>query len=247
MLYIEVGNSTLKLARRNSDGTFRVSRFTHPAQLLEEIPPKAEMLLAPVAESKVGNILPQLQERGAVRLLGRDQFTEFLADSYDTPETLGLDRILQLSALDADAIVISCGTGITIDALFRGSPFWGAILPGFTTASRGLSAQAPALPIVSSNDAVAIPARSSRTSIANGILLGTVLALQGLADILADEIGADQSLPVVVTGGEGEVLRSIWRSEREIVIRPALLFEGMARKGAKGQRRKEDGGSIFPR
>ncbi|MCB0712105.1 MAG: type III pantothenate kinase [Ignavibacteriae bacterium] len=247
MLYIEVGNSTLKLAHRNSDGTFRVSRFTHPTHLLEEIPPKAEMLLAPVAESQVGNILPQLKERGTVRLLGRDQFREFLADSYDTPETLGLDRILQLFALDVDAIVISCGTAITIDALFRGSPFWGAILPGFTTASRGLSAQAPALPVVSSNDTVLLPARSSRTSIANGILLGTTLALQGLADMLADEIGASQSLPVIVTGGEAEVLRSFWRREREVTVRPALLFEGMARKGAKAQRDKEEGGSILPR
>ena len=65
--------------------------------------------------------------------------------------------------------------------------------------------------------------------------------------MLADEIGASQSLPVIVTGGEAEVLRSFWRREREVTVRPALLFEGMARKGAKAQRDKEEGGSILPR
>ncbi len=231
MLYLEIGNSTCKLAERKPDGTFRTERFDDSPSLLSAIPIGAELLLAPVAEAKASALLPQLAERGTIHRLDRSDFADFVAGSYDTPETLGLDRILHLYALETDAVVISCGTGITVDALRDGRPYWGAILSGFRTASEGLSAHAPALPVISSEDPPQLPARTTQDSLANGLITGTTLAIQGLADLLAGAIGLEDAAPAIITGGEAEILAGLWRSQRSLEIRPDLLFAGMARKG----------------
>ena len=230
MLYIEIGNTTYKLARKDEKEEWQIHRYDHPEPLLSEIPIGSEILIAPVAEARSVEILPQLDERGIVQSIERKDFEKFLQGSYDTPETLGLDRILQLYALEKDGIVVSCGTAITVDGFCDSKPLWGAILPGFTMAAEGLSKRIPALPVVSADDLTGIPARSSLESIANGIFLGTLYAVQGLVEALAEEGGIAPSVPVTITGGAGEVLLDLWQDTREAELRPALLFEGMARK-----------------
>ena len=234
MLYLEVGNTTFKLAEQEADGSFIIHRFDTPADLLAFIPSDRRLLVAPVAAAKAHQILPDLEARHQIEMLEREDFTEFIGDTYDTPETLGLDRILHLSTLDEECIVISCGTGITIDALHNGKPSWGAILAGFRTASEGLSAHAPALPIVSLDDLQGLPARTSRGSLANGLLLGTGLAVQSLVTLLANALGLEKTAPVILTGGDMDVLATLWNGERTIVRHPDLLFTAMVH--AKAQR-----------
>jgi len=230
MLYLEIGNTTLKLAQRTPEGTFQITRFTDLDSLRAEIPLEASLLVAPIAEERGEAITNALQDHAHVSVLHRDLFFDFIGESYDTPDTLGLDRILNLYALHRDGVVISCGTAITIDALSRGKPFWGAIMPGFRTASEGLSAHAPALPVISVDDLGPIPARTSRGALANGIIWGTVIGVQGLALTLAQGTGLPEDVPVIVTGGEAEIMTKIWLSDYDLLVESALLFEGMERK-----------------
>lgn len=229
MLFVEIGNSTLKIARRISAGLFVLERLTNADDLIERLRRETDPItIAPVAEGRALEILPLLSAQKNVRLLERSLFTDFIGDSYDTPDTLGLDRILNLFAVKEDGIVISCGTAITIDAIVDGRPYWGAIIPGFRTAAQGLHNAAPALPIVSADDLGSFPARTSRESVANGVILGTALAVSGLADLLAKRLRLPAHAPVILTGGDAPLMSRLLHIERPVEVRPALLFEGMA-------------------
>lgn len=229
MLYLEVGNSTFKLARRRSDETFHVERFSEESHLLEKLDAFSDrILLAPVAGERAAHLVPLLSSFD-LHVLDNGNFRAFIGDSYDTPDTLGMDRILNLFALEEDATVISCGTAITIDVLSQSLPGWGAILPGFTTARKGLVAGAPALPEVSVTDLDGLPARTSHGSVANGIYIGTAFAVRGIASYLAKSTGLHEKAPIVLTGGDARLLAELWGEEPYVTVVPDLLFQGMHR------------------
>ena len=229
MFYLEVGNSTFKLAQRRSDETFRIERFSEASHLLEKLSSFSDhVTVAPVAGERAAHLLPLLSGFNP-NVLDNQDFNFFIDNSYDTPHTLGLDRILNLFALEEDAVVISCGTAITIDALSQGSPYWGAILPGFNTAGKGLVAGAPALPEVAVTDLDGLPARTSRGSVANGIYIGTAFAVRGIAAYLAQAVGLSDKAPIVLTGGDARLLAELWGDEPYVTVVPDLLFQGMYR------------------
>jgi pantothenate kinase type III len=226
-LLLEIGNSTLKLARVAPDGEIDVTRYGSVESLTAELGEgRPQVLCAPVGRELSAMALPILQRVTRLHVISREDFAGFIAGSYDTPETLGLDRILNLVGLAGDGIVISCGTAITVDAVVAGVPHWGAIMPGFRTAAEGLHARVPALPLVSPDSSTALPARTSHASVANGVLLGTASGAQGLARRLAG-IARDTRMPrVVLTGGDAMLLAELWEGERPEVDE-TLLFRGM--------------------
>jgi pantothenate kinase type III len=225
-ILLEIGNSTIKVAHA-SDGAITIERYSNVEALLRRCEAATEPLIcAPVGGVLSARVLERLEEVRDVTVIDRAEFSSFIGDSYDTPETLGLDRILNLRGLRGDGIVISCGTAITVDAVADARPVWGAILPGFRTAADGLTARIPALPLVAFDDGIGLPARSSRRSVANGVLFGTALAAQGLAARLAAMAFNATAPRIVLTGGDAELLRSLW-SDGGVEVDEAILFRGM--------------------
>ena len=232
--FIEIGNRTIKLARRVEENGFRVTRYDDVLELGEEIINSSlcHFSIVPTAEARLTEVLGVLPHDCGARIINRHDLTGFIGESYDTPETLGLDRMLQLHALDDDGIVVSCGTAITIDARANGRPLWGAILPGFSTAAKGLHAHAPALPIVGPHTAVGLPAHSTMMSIANGVLLGTALAAYGVIDMLCEAGGIGADVPIYLTGGEVYLFMRFWKHGRVVIHRDDLVFVGAEKVSA---------------
>lgn len=227
-LLLEIGNSTVKLATADYDGRLAVERYSNLEALLRRIEAAAAPIVAALTGGAHGaDVLERLGDAAEITLVERSAFDRLVGDSYDTPATLGLDRILNLAGLDSDAVVISCGTAITVDALSNGRCFWGAILPGFTTAADGLHARIPRLPLVSTRMPTSLPARDSLTSVSNGVLLGAALGAQGIAADLATIAFGGGSPRTVLTGGEAEVMKRFWRGSAHVSIDDALLFRGM--------------------
>ena len=185
------------------------------------------IVCAPVGRALAADALPRLRERHTVRVVDRSHFRDFVGDSYDTPETLGLDRILNLAGMKGDGVAISCGTAITVDAVASGRPSWGGIMPGFRTAAEGLHARIPALPVASLDAVPELPARSSVASVVNGVLLGTALAAASLARLLARDLFGSSPPRIVITGGDARLLARLWSGGEEVVVDDALLFRGM--------------------
>jgi pantothenate kinase type III len=258
VLLLEIGNTTIKLARPLGDDAFVLERFASADDALRRLASSGEpVIVAPVGERHSPRILERLNARGNVRVITREALARFVARSYDTPETLGLDRVLNVMGLTADAIVISCGTAITVDARVGGTPVWGAIMPGLATAAEGLNVRVPALPLVDVERPPRMPARTSLDSVANGVLLGAAHAARGLAAALArstrrslrhgavDESSRDDAplqatLPVILTGGDAQILERLWPAELDAhdeldrpIVDELVLFQGML-KAADG-------------
>jgi pantothenate kinase type III len=228
-LLLEIGNSTVKLAQQRGDGTFAISRYDRLDDAIGELERSSgRVLCAAVGRELSAALLSRLAPE-RVRVITNNDLRGFIGDSYDTPDTLGLDRVLNLLGLDGDGIAISCGTAITADAFANGVPLWGAILPGFRTAANGLHERVPALPLVEPQSPTGLPARTSYQSVANGVLLGTALALRGIADHLATAAGLSNPR-IILTGGDAEVLKALWQIP-DIEIDDGLLFRGMMSVG----------------
>ena len=238
--WVEVGNTTFKLARpREGEKGWSVSRFKSISGLLGAVDERSEIIVAPVAEERAAELQRVSSERELhVRTIGRGSLLSFIGDSYDTPETLGLDRILNLAGLRGDGVVMSCGTCITVDAIIESRPAFGAILPGFATASRGMMAAVPVLPKPALEATPGIPSRSSQNSVDLGILHGTMHAALGIARSLAESVQRNpESPPLVLTGGGAglmaRMVREIggdgdWTADSVVTV-PGLLFDGMRR------------------
>jgi len=227
---LEIGNTSAKLvpAGKRPEGS-SILRFDDVEPLLDRLALiGGKVLCVPTGSRMSRQILDRVPSTVRARVLEWDDFLDFIGETYDTPETLGLDRILNLIGLEGDGIVVSCGTAITVDAVARGRPFWGAILSGFTTASEGLHNRIPALPSIDiSTNTPALPARSSKASVANGVLLGTALGAQGIVRAIARQLFVDIHPRIVLTGGDAELMLSLWEGDERPVIDEALLFKGM--------------------
>lgn len=235
-ILLEIGNSTIKVAHAAEDGSLRLERFSNLEALLRRCERGDEKIICAPVGAMSDEILDRLRDTRDVRVLDRSAFNHFVAGSYDTPETLGLDRILNLIGLAGDGIAISCGTAITIDAIASGRPIWGAIMPGFRTAAEGLHARVAALPLVALDEATGLPARSSARSVANGVILGTALAARALAMQLTARSFDGAAPRIVVTGGDASILAEHWSVGEAASNAPEvdelLLFKGMLRSDA---------------
>jgi pantothenate kinase type III len=226
--YIEIGNTTIKVARRDAGAGFAVERFADPATSLRAVQAGETALVAPVAGVRAAEILPSLERADVdVTVIERSAFAAFVGDSYDTPDTLGLDRILNLYALDADGIVISCGTAVTVDAAADGRPYWGAIGPGFGMTARAMIEHAPDLPLVGIGDLLELPSRTSRASVAYGVFRMLADGIQHTVERMERAVG--RALPCIVTGGDAAYLTSLWTRTDALEEREHLIFEAMAK------------------
>lgn len=152
---------------------------------------------------------------------------------YDTPQTLGLDRVAAAAGAYSlysgrACVVVDAGTALTVDVLdAEGTFLGGTISPGISMQFKALHEGTHRLPEVSLSeypvDSVGKVARDTRTAIATGVVDGMVDRLY-----CAQRPGA----VMAVTGGDGEILyRKLMEREHpdgaEIVYLPYLVAQGL--------------------
>jgi type III pantothenate kinase len=131
------------------------------------------------------------------------------------PERVGRDRLYAaraaLALARAPAIVVDCGTALTVDAAGPGAVFHGgAIAPGPALLARTLGAGAAQLFTIDAPSLADVPAlgRDTREALASGVVHG----LRGAAERLVREVAraAGFAAPAVVaTGGAVELLLAV--------------------------------------
>lgn len=232
-LFIEIGNSTIKCVEDLNARDPEVLRFTNVFELLERLQQTDNPIIcAPIGEELRDKVLPQLQAFPSLQLITGEDVADFVGNSYDTPETLGLDRVLNLLGMRKDGIVVSCGTAITIDALHGGRPYWGAIMPGFRTSTEGLHQRVPLLPVIDPDQPPEYPARTSIASVTNGIVAGTAYGAAGIVGTLNHRLFGGSG-KVILTGGDALLLRRLWEAWTQVEVDEVLLFRGMRKLSKK--------------
>ncbi len=134
-----------------------------------------------------------------------------LTISYDTPDTLGVDRIAAAVAANAkypneNTLVIDCGTCVTYELIQRGTYCGGAISPGLKMRLAAMNHFTQRLPLVDeTNEAPLWPGKSTNQSMLAGAIKGWELEIKGFIDHQRHQ---SEQLNVILTGGDAHRFES---------------------------------------
>jgi type III pantothenate kinase len=161
-----------------------------------------------------------------VHILSHNLPLPFTID-YDTPETLGSDRIAAAAGAHlrfpgSDILIIDAGTAITFDFLSGNEYKGGNISPGISMRFMALNKFTGKLPLIKKTDEYNSPGKSTREAIIAGVLTGINYEINEY--IRTFEV-ISEDLKVIVTGGDGNFLR------RKIYFKhyymPDLVIDGL--------------------
>lgn len=220
-----LGNTNLRLVRFSGDTIAHDQRIptSEATHQLPDIPTDAPIVLVSVVPPVADELLVAWQHH-PVLLVNAE--TARLAIDYTPPNALGADRLANAAALKArwgGGIAVDCGTATTLTVVdAEGVVRGGAIMPGLGTARASLftgTAQLPEVPLQAPEGPWGT---STIGSIQTGLVHGHVGAVMHLVERMRQGLGP--TLPVVLTGGWSELLRSLLPADYE--WDPNLTLEG---------------------
>ena len=198
---------------------------------------------------------PDLERKLAEELA---RFTGFLPGLHHglridctSPETVGLDRLFAargaLELVGRAAIVVDCGTALTVDwvtppsaplgteaGVFMG----GAIAPGPKLLAAALERGGARLPEVAAAPSAPALGKNTREALEAGVAVGLRGAARELVAGLCEAAGGS-SLPVVLTGGAAAFMTSGDPLAVEVIESPDLVHVGLLAAMATDERRAE--------
>ncbi len=132
-----------------------------------------------------------------------------IAIEYDTPQTLGLDRVagaVGASMLGGDVMTVDAGTAVTIDIVAGGRFKGGNISPGLRLRFRSLHEFTSRLPLENPEGEIPAFGHDTSTAIRSGVVNGLV------AEIVSAFMSARKKYPelkLILTGGDADFLASM--------------------------------------
>lgn len=211
-LIIDVGNTRTKIA-------LFVDGKLEKSELWNGVLPEADNAIVSITGEK-----PEWLPKGCVELNSRLRLPIEL--DYDTPETLGSDRIAAASEAWIESgfkpvMVIDAGTCVTVDyvderGIYRG----GAIMPGIDMKFRALHNFTARLPLINIDEVSPDESpigKSTQGSLTAGVICGTRFALEGYEREYSKRAG--KRVEVIVTGGDADKVAGEWRVEEYLVER----------------------------
>lgn len=125
--------------------------------------------------------------------------------TLETPETLGVDRIINgsyaYSLYKQSTIVVDCGSAITFDIVNDNAEFVGGIIAlGLKNQLKAISSSTSALPQLEVREIESAIGKNTQEAILSGVVMGTVSMIDGMITKCIQELG---SVPkIVLTGGD---------------------------------------------
>jgi type III pantothenate kinase len=222
MVVIDVGNSSIKLARWDDgdikDGQ-RVGSTDQAAafRVLDAVRDKCEnemrqaIIIASVVPEVTGWLADHIENELELRpfIVGQNTPLPVEVDVPD-PTSVGVDRICAAAAAfehtGRGCTVVDVGSAITIDLIDDDGVFkGGTILPGPALQAKSLSDNTAQLPWVEKMTIGDVIGKSTEAAIQSGIHFGTCGAIRGIVEQIATS--QNRWNQVVLTGGAAEGLR----------------------------------------
>jgi type III pantothenate kinase len=153
-----------------------------------------------------------------------------VSNAYSVPERLGSDRWASLLAVHAHykgpAVVIDCGTAITIDAIAGdGTHLGGLIVPGMDLMTTALTEGAPGVQIQEKDtQEVSLLGRSTEAAVSGGVLYAAVALIDRVCLDLKVELG--NASTILLTGGDAIRILPLLSCKPE--YDPDLVLKGLA-------------------
>ncbi len=246
-LLIDIGNTRIKWALQNDDEWISGTPLVRGSKPFKDIARPAWKELDTPDRVIVSNVAgPEFEKSVRTWVKRRWKILpEFLhsqavqcgvTNAYSQPERLGNDRWATLIAAHAScpgaAVILGCGTAITVDALAAdGRHLGGLIAPGVELMMSSVCDKTADVNIEDreSGDIVLL-ASSTESAVLGGSLYAAVALLDRVTADLRGELGEDISL--LLTGGDAERLMPLLERkpvhEAELVLKGLAIFAGEA-------------------
>lgn len=149
-------------------------------------------------------------------------------NSYQTPKTLGVDRIALVSAAvrrfpNKNCLIIDAGTCITYDFIDSKNHYLGgAISPGIRLRYKVLHNLTAKLPLLETKSPKSVIGRNTDEAIHSGVINGVCKEIDGIIDNYKLNY---PDLTVILTGGDSKFLSKKLKST--IFANPNFLLEGL--------------------
>ncbi len=231
-LVIDVGNTLVKLAVFDTDTlqlkkVFVKTEFLNVlSEITEEYPSITHCIV-----SSVGNFseyqFKKLKQRYSVLEVTHETKVPF-TNKYKTPTTLGVDRIVLVSAAavqfpDKNVLVIDAGSCITYDFLNQANEYLGgAIAPGITMRYKAMHTFTAKLPLLDANLPKNLIGNSTASSMHSGVIQGVLNEIDGFIAAYKEKY---TNLTVILTGGDAHFLRDSLKND--IFANSNFLLEGL--------------------
>jgi len=221
-LLVDIGNARIKWALQDEDSWTDGEAQLHKGRAFKDIARPIWKDLAQPERVIVSNVAGREYEKSVQTWVKRrwKVIPEFLraqaslcgvSNAYQVPERLGADRWANLIAAHAyytgPAIIIDCGTAITIDALdASGRHLGGLIVPGMDLMSAALVGNAAGIELNEpGSQSVSLLGGSTESAVAGGVLYTVVALVDRVCQDLRAELG--HATNMILTGGDaGRIL-----------------------------------------
>jgi type III pantothenate kinase len=231
-LIVDVGNTLVKLAVFESD-ILQHKKTCLKLDFLDTLEDISENYTAITncAISSVGN-LSDKQRKRLEKLYPVFEVTYTtpmpFINTYTTPATLGVDRMVLMSAAalqyaSRNVLVIDAGSAITYDFLSNKNEYLGgAISPGIGMRYNALHNFTAKLPLLDSNLPKKLIGDSTTSSMHSGVIHGVLYEIDGF---ITDYLKNYSNLTVILTGGDAHFLRDSLKND--IFANSNFLLEGL--------------------
>lgn len=232
MIFTDIGNSSIVAAKKVDLNWVKIfkSETGDPERLRDwlELIPRGERIVFASVRKSMTDVVLEFCDKLAIIQITKNGLSE-IELSYDTPDTLGIDRVLVCIGATAitgkNVVVIDAGSACTIDMMtadriFRG----GVIMPGLFAQQKAMQQLLPDLPVVDMDIPVTFPGRSTTESIQWGLSGGYIKAIESFVRLYKQEF---ERLDFFITGGDGPFVQKWINPGFRCKYRPDLIFEGM--------------------
>ena len=224
MLAIDIGNTHITVGffeGKELQDIFRIPTNVclKSASFLEYLPSERNLLASGVVISSVRAAAAEVVKReiqavtGSLPLMVKIDTEMGIEVSYDTKETLGIDRVVAAAAArhfygrqGHALVVVDMGTATTIDFVTEAGSFLGGMIaPGLMSAYCGLLSSAPQLPRVEDLSGPRIIGRTTLDCIRSGVVTGHAAMIRGAVEMMSEAIGS--LVQVILTGGLSVIVK----------------------------------------
>lgn len=246
-LLVDIGNSRVKWSWLDEKGLqpgdfFIKSKTGIKAGLTKawkSFTPPTEILVSNVAGDKIAQQLCEWTEKTwqLTPVFIQSEKKRFgVLNAYEQPETLGVDRWLNLVAARQHTrqpvCIIDCGTAITVDIVTeKGQHQGGMILPGLAMMRQTLAAHTDALTEQVDSSEFNLLATNTFSAIQVGTLYSVIATLDNIISDLKHSF--KDNIRFVLTGGDAETLLELLPEGME--ADPQLVFKGIRLYAKQGQ------------
>ena len=151
-----------------------------------------------------------------------------IINKYQTPQTLGLDRLAAVMGVfgqHSNTLVIDAGTCITYDLLIDQHTYIGGnISPGLDMRYKALNTFTDKLPRLSWKEQAEHYGKTTEEAIQNGVFRGLIHEIEGFINHFSNKYSP---LTVILTGGDSKYL--VESLKNKIFVRSNLVLDGLSK------------------